>query len=168
VSDKRVAVLDPIAVIDVLHSVEMLRAATQLDELGSTVPGSDVMRGILVRMLVTAGGLWLASALLPGVDIAGYGTLLLAAILYGLVNALVRPVVILLTLPITVVSLGLFLFCINAAMFGLVAAMLDGFTVAGFFSAVLGAIIVSMVSGIASWYIGPDGRYEVIVIQRYS
>lgn len=125
------------------------------------------MRGILVRMLVTAGGLWLTSALLPGVEITGYGTLLLAALLYGLVNAVARPIIILLTLPITVISLGLFLFFVNAAMFGLVAAMLVGFTVAGFFSAVFGAIIVSIVSGLASWYIGPDGRYELIVIQRY-
>ena len=125
------------------------------------------MRGIVVRMLINAGGLWLSSALLPGVQITGYGTLLLAALLYGLVNAVARPIVILLTLPITVISLGLFLFVVNAAMFGLVAAMLDGFTVAGFFSAVFGAIVVSIVSGLASWYIGPDGRYEVIVIQRY-
>ena len=60
------------------------------------------MRGILIRMLVTAGGLWLASALLPGVEITGSGTLLLAALLYGFVNAVVRPVIVLLTLPITV------------------------------------------------------------------
>ena len=126
------------------------------------------MQGILIRMLVTAGGLWLASVVLPGVQIVGTGTLLLAALLYGLVNAVVRPIVLLLTLPVTVVSLGLFLLVINAAMFGLVAAMLEGFAVAGFFSAVFGAIIVSIVSGVASWYIGPDGRYEVIVIQRRS
>jgi len=119
-------------------------------------------------MLVTAGGIWLASALLPGVQITGYGTLLLAALLYGFVNAVVRPVIVLLTLPITVLSLGLFLFVVNAAMFGLVAAMLAGFTVAGFFAAVFGSIIVSIVSGLASWYIGPDGRYEVIVIQAHS
>ena len=126
------------------------------------------MRGILVRMLITAGGLWLASVVLPGVQIAGYGTLLLAAVLYGLVNAVVRPILILMTLPITVLSLGLFLFVINAAMLGLVAAMLESFTVAGFFSAVFGSIVVSIVSGIAAWYIGPDGRYEVIVIRRQS
>ena len=126
------------------------------------------MPGILVRMLIPAVGLWLSSLLLPGVDIVGTGTLLLAAILYGLVNALVRPIIIVLTLPITVLSVGLFLFIINAAMFGLVAAMLDGFAVAGFFSAVFGSIVVSIVSGIASWYIGPHGRYEVIVIHRRS
>jgi putative membrane protein len=126
------------------------------------------MRGILIRMLVTAAGLWLASVLLPGVQIEGYGTLLLAALLYGIVNAVVRPIVVLLTLPITVLSLGLFLFVVNAAMFGLVAAMLAGFSVAGFFSAIFGAVIVSIVSISASWYIGPDGRYEVIVIQTHS
>ena len=60
------------------------------------------------------------------------------------------------------------MFVVNAAMFGLVALLLAGFTVAGFFSAVFGAIIVSIVSGLASWYIGPDGRYEVIVIQSHT
>ena len=126
------------------------------------------MRGLIVRTLINAGGLWLASLLLPGVVITGLGTLLAAALFYGIVNAVVRPILLVLTLPITVATLGLFLFVLNAAMFGLVAAMLEGFTVAGFFSAVFGAIIVSIVSAIAAWYIGPDGRFEVIVVQRSS
>lgn len=124
------------------------------------------MRGLIIRMLITAGGLWLASALVPGVVIEGAGTLLLAALLLGLVNAIVRPIVVLLTLPITIVTLGLFLLVINAAMFGLVAALLDKFYVSGFFAALLGAIIVSLTSMVASWYVGPDGRYQVIVIER--
>jgi putative membrane protein len=70
------------------------------------------------------------------------------------------------TLPLTVVTLGLFIFVLNAAMFGLVAAMLDNFQVAGFWSALFGAIIVSITSTIASWYIGPDGRFEVFVVRR--
>jgi len=111
-------------------------------------------------------GLYLASVLLSGVQIEGTGSVIVAALLLALVNAFVRPVAILLTLPLTVITLGLFLLVINAAMFGLVAAMLDGFSVAGFWSAVFGAVIVSITSTIASWYIGPDGRYEVFVIRR--
>lgn len=111
-------------------------------------------------------GLYLASALLPGVSITGAWSFILAALLLGLVNGLVRPVAFLLTLPLTVVTLGLFLFVLNAAMFGLVAAMLDDFSVGGFWSALFGAIIVSLTSTIASWYIGPQGRYEVFVVRR--
>lgn len=111
-------------------------------------------------------GLYLASALLPGVSITGAWSFILAALLLGLVNGLVRPVAFLLTLPLTLVTLGLFLFVLNAAMFGLVAAMLDDFSVAGFWSALFGAIIVSLTSTIASWYIGPQGRYEVFVVRR--
>jgi putative membrane protein len=124
------------------------------------------MRGFLVRMLITACGLWLAAAIVPGVLITGVGTLLLAALLLGIVNAVIRPIVILLTLPITIVTLGIFLLVVNAAMFGLVASLLDSFQVAGLFSAVFGSMIVSLTGGLASWYIGPDGRYEVIIIER--
>ena len=124
------------------------------------------MNGIILRTLIIMLGLYLASMLIPGVQIVGTGTFIIAAVLLGLVNAFVRPVAILLTLPITIVTLGLFLFVLNAAMFGLVAAMLDNFSVAGLGSAILGSIVVSITSTIASWYIGPDGRYEVFVIRR--
>jgi putative membrane protein len=111
-------------------------------------------------------GLFLASALVPGVSISGAWTFILAAVLLGLVNAFVRPIAFVLTLPITLVTLGLFLFVLNAGMFALVAAMLDNFVVAGFWSALFGAIILSITSTVASWYIGPDGRVEVIVVTR--
>jgi len=124
------------------------------------------MQGIFVRTLITMLGLFLASRLLPGVWIEGTGNFILAAFLLGLVNAVVRPLIFVMTLPLTVVTLGLFIFVLNAAMFGLVAAMLDNFQVAGFWSALFGAIIVSITSTVASWYIGPDGRYEVFVIRR--
>lgn len=124
------------------------------------------MAGIIVRTLIAMLGLYLASVLVPGVQIIGTGNFILAAVLLGLVNAFVRPVAFLLTLPLTIVTLGLFMLVINAAMFGLVAAMLDNFVVAGFWSAIFGALIVSITSTIASWYIGPDGRYEVFVIRR--
>jgi len=124
------------------------------------------MQGIVLRTLIYMLGLFLASALVPGVSISGAWTFILAAVLLGLVNAFVRPIAFVLTLPITLVTLGLFLFVLNAGMFALVAAMLDNFVVAGFWSALFGAIILSITSTVASWYIGPDGRVEVIVVTR--
>ena len=124
------------------------------------------MHGIFLRTLITMLGLFLATRLVPGVWIEGTLNFILAAVLLGLVNAIVRPIAFLMTLPLTIVTLGLFLLVLNAAMFGLVAALLDDFVVAGFWSALFGAIIVSITSTVASWYIGPSGRYEVFVVRR--
>ena len=124
------------------------------------------MQGILLRTLITMLGLILAAQLIPGVRIDGAANFILAALLLGLVNALVRPVAFLLTLPFTIVTLGLFIFVLNAAMFGLVAAMLDGFSISGFWAALFGAIVVSITSTVASWYIGPKGRYNVYIVRR--
>ena len=124
------------------------------------------MAGIIVRTLICMLGLFLASALLPGVEIEGPGTFILAALLLGLANGFIRPIAIVLTLPLTIVTLGLFILVINAAMFGLVAAMLDNFTVAGLFSAMFGALIVSITSTVASWYIGPKGQVEIYVVRQ--
>ena len=124
------------------------------------------MPGFLVRLLIAALGLWLAQALIPGVTIVGAGTLFVAALLLGVANAFVRPLLVLLTFPITIVTLGLFLWVINAAMLGLVAALLDGFTLAGFGSALLGALVVSITGWIASWYVGPSGRFEVMIVRH--
>lgn len=123
------------------------------------------MPGLLLRILVVALGLWLASELVPGIAIHGAWTLLGAALLLGIVNAVVRPVLVLLTLPITVVTLGLFLLVVNAAMLGLVAWMFDGFTIAGFWPALFGAVVVSLTGWFASWFIGPRGRIEVIYMR---
>jgi putative membrane protein len=119
--------------------------------------------GFLARLLVAGLGLWLASALVPGIRIEGGWTLVGSALLLGLVNAVVRPVLVILTLPFTILTLGLFLLVINAAMLGLVATLLDGFRIAGFGSAVLGALILSLTGWLASWFIGPRGRVEVLV-----
>jgi putative membrane protein len=124
------------------------------------------MVGILVRLAIVALGLWLAQAIVPGIEIEGTGTLVLAALLLGLVNALVRPLAVLLTLPLTVLTLGLFLLVVNAAMLGLVAALLDGFRVSGFFASLLGSIVVALTGWVASWYVGPRGRIEVLAIER--
>ncbi len=124
------------------------------------------MLGFLIRLAIGAFGLWLADRLLDGISIDGTGALLLAALLLGVVNAIVRPVFVLLTLPLTLVTLGLFLLVVNAAMFGLTALLLPGFHVAGFWSALFGSIVVSIVSWLASAWIGPTGRFEVLVVER--
>lgn len=111
-------------------------------------------------------GLFLATRIVPGVWIEGTGSFILAGLLLALVNAVVRPIMFVLTLPLTIVTLGLFIFVLNAAMFALVAGLLENFTVSGFFPALFGAIIVSITSTVASWYIGPDGRYEVYFVKR--
>jgi putative membrane protein len=111
-------------------------------------------------------GLWLADQLLGGVTISGTGTFILASLLLGFVNALIRPIAVILTLPLTILTLGLFIFVINAAMFGLVASVLNAFQVAGFGSALLGSLIVSVTSTVASWYVGPKGRYQILVVDR--
>ena len=113
------------------------------------------MTGCLLRLLIGALSLWLAAAIVPGMQISGVGTLFLAALLLGLVNAVVRPIFILLTLPLTLVTLGLFLLVVNAAMLGLVAAMLDGFSLDGFFPALLGSLIVSLTGWFASRHLMP-------------
>jgi putative membrane protein len=105
------------------------------------------MRGFLVRFDATS-------------------TLLAAALLLGLVNAVVRPVAVLLTFPFTLVTLGLFLLVVNAAMLGLVAALLDGFHIASFWSALAGWAIVSLTSWFASGFVGERGGVEVIVARR--
>lgn len=124
------------------------------------------MPGILVRLLINALGLWLADTLIPGVHADGLGSLIWAAVLLGLVNAVVRPLVVILTLPITLLSLGGFLLVVNAGMLGLVAWLLDGFHVDGFFSALFGSLIVSITSWLASGFIGSNGRYQVLVVER--
>ena len=124
------------------------------------------MPGFLIRMLVTAAGLALASALVGGIVLDGTVTLIAAALLLGIVNAVVRPLAVLLTLPLTLLTLGLFLLVINAAMLGLVAWLLPGFHVAGFGAALAGSLLVSLTSWIASWTIGPRGRVEVMVVRR--
>jgi putative membrane protein len=121
--------------------------------------------GFLIRLAISALGLWIAARFVPGIEIHGDTALLLAALLLGVVNAVVRPVVVLLTLPVTLLTLGLFLWVVNAAMFGLVAALLDGFQVADFSSALLGALLVSVTSWFASAWVAPSGRVEVIQVR---
>ena len=118
--------------------------------------------GFLTRVIVVGLGLWLASELVPGIRVEGAWTLLGAAVLLGIVNAVVRPVLVILTLPFTILTLGLFLLVINGAMLGLVASLFRGFVIDGFGAAILGAIVVSLTGWLASWFIGERGRVEIL------
>jgi putative membrane protein len=124
------------------------------------------MLGFFIRAAIVALGLWLATAWVPGVSIDSPSTLILAGLLLGIANSIVRPIAIVLTLPMTIVTLGLFLLVINAGMVGLVAWILPGMHVSGFWAAFWAALIVSLVSTVGSWFVGPKGRVEVIVKRR--
>ena len=124
------------------------------------------MTGFLLRTAMVALGLWLATQLVSGLHFDSPGTLLAAALLLGLVNAIIRPIAVLLTLPLTLVTLGLFLPVINAAMLGLVALLLAGFQISGFWTAVGASLIVSVTSWIASGLIGNNGKFEIMVTRK--
>jgi putative membrane protein len=108
------------------------------------------MKKFLIRLAISALSLGLASYIVPGIHVDGLMTLLIAAFLLGIVNAVIRPVLVILTLPVTIITLGLFLLVINALMLALVAWLLPGFTIAGFGSAVLGWLFICVISWVAS------------------
>ncbi|OLC88224.1 MAG: hypothetical protein DMD38_04560 [Gemmatimonadetes bacterium] len=118
------------------------------------------MRGFLLRLLITALGLWVADQLLPGIAFASTGALIVSALVLGFVNALIRPVIFILTLPLTILTLGLFILIVNGISLALVAWLVPGFHVAGLWSATWGAIIVSLTSWVASHFVGGSGRIE--------
>lgn len=119
------------------------------------------MVGFLFRAVLSMVGLWVATRWVHGIRIDDADTLVLAGLLLGVLNAVVRPIAIVLTLPLTVLTLGLFLLVVNAAMVGLTAYFLAGFHVAGFKAAFLTALLVSITGWIGSSFIGPRGRFEV-------
>jgi putative membrane protein len=123
------------------------------------------MIGFLLRAAIVALGLWVASRIVPGIAFNSTETLVLAAVLLGIVNAIVRPVLIVLTFPITILTLGLFLLVVNGLMIELVAHLLDGFVVSGFGAAILASLVVTIVSWVVSWSVGPSG-FEVMVVRR--
>jgi len=102
--------------------------------------------GLILSILINAAALWVAAQLLSGISVASTSTLLLAALVFGVVNTFIKPFVSLLSLPITILTLGLFHFVINAGLLALTAWLTPGFTVSGFWPALFGAIIVSLVA----------------------
>lgn len=124
------------------------------------------MTGFLVRAAISALGLWIASHLLSGLSFDSPTKLLIAALVLGVVNALVRPIAFILTLPLTILTLGLFLLVLNAGMVALVAWLVPGFQVDGFWTALFAALIVSLVSWAASSMIGSSGKLEIFTAKR--
>ena len=120
------------------------------------------MTGFLFRLAITALGLFAAAEIVPGVDIRGLGTLLVAALLLGIVNAVIRPIVLLLTFPLTVLTLGLFIFVVNGISLALVAWLVPGFHLSGLGAAILGSIVVGLTGWFASTFVGSRGRLEHI------
>jgi putative membrane protein len=100
--------------------------------------------GILIRLAISMLSLGLAERLIPGIEVDGWSTLLFAAVLMGVVNVLVKPIFIVLTLPVTFLTMGAFLLVVNAAMLGRVAWILPGFSISGFFPALFGWLVISL------------------------
>ena len=118
------------------------------------------MKGFLFRLLITALGLWLAATIVPGVQFKGWGALLAAALVLGIVNAIIRPVILILTLPLTVLTLGLFILVVNGISLYLVAWLVPGFSLSGLGAAILGSIVVGLTGWLASTFVGGSGRIE--------
>ena len=119
------------------------------------------MVGFLFRAALSMVGLWIATRLVGGIRIDDPRTLVLAGILLGVINAIVRPIAVILTFPLTLLTLGFFLLVVNAGMLGLTAWLLRGFHVADFSAALLASLIVSLTGWLGSMFIGPRGRFEV-------
>ena len=111
------------------------------------------MLGMLIRWALSALALVLTTKIVTGITVDGFGTLLIAALVLGLVNAIVRPILILFTLPLTFLTLGLFLLVVNAITFGLAAYFVKGFSVSGFWAALFGSIVMSLIASVLSMFI---------------
>lgn len=119
------------------------------------------MLRLLIVWLINALALLTVAYVLPGIHVADFGSAMIAAVVLGLVNAVIRPILILLTLPATILTLGLFIFVINGLLFWFVGSTLQGFTVSGFWWGFFGAIVYSIVSWALSSVLLPDRRVHI-------
>ncbi len=124
------------------------------------------MRGIALRWLTLTGAIVLASYLLEGIHISGFMSAIGAAAILGILNAFFRPIALLLTLPINILSLGLFTFVVNAVMLKMASGVISGFDVEGFWTSVFGALIISLVSWGLNTYISENGQVNVIDLKH--
>lgn len=120
------------------------------------------MRGLVIRWLVSAAALYLTSLIVRGIEIQGVVPLLFAAVTIGVLNAVVRPFVLLLTLPLTILTLGLFTLVVNAMMLWMAAKVVVGFNVHGFWSALGGWLLMSFFTFVINVLIGETGRIEIV------
>ncbi len=106
---------------------------------------------LILRWIINAVALWAAAEIIPGIDLTGgWVSILLVAAVFGIINAILKPIVKLFSLPFIILSLGLFTLIINAAMLGLTAALTDALEVSGFWTAVIGSVVISIISTILS------------------
>jgi putative membrane protein len=126
-----------------------------MDPAPTAETGILTMLTLLARWILNAAALLLVAYLYTGVTVESFFAAMIAALVLGLVNALVRPLLVLLTLPVTIVTLGLFLFVINALLFWFVAEIVQGFKVTGFVAALVGSILYSLVTLLTSWLLSP-------------
>ncbi len=126
------------------------------------------MLGLGIRWLILTAAITVASYLMDGIVVAGFFSALGAAAILGVLNAFFRPILIVLTLPINLLSLGLFTFVINAMLLKMVSGVIGGFQVHGFWTAVFGSLVISLVSWLLSSFIDAHGRVQTIDLERRS
>ena len=126
------------------------------------------MKGLLLRWLILSVAIMAAAYLFPGIQVSGFGTALFAALVLGILNAFFRPILIILTLPINVLTLGLFTFVINALLLMMTSGVIGGLVVSGFGSALFGSLIISLVSWLLSSFINDHGRIQSLDIELRS
>ena len=119
-----------------------------------------MMKGIIIRWLVITVAIIITSYLMGGIHVTGFLSALFAAGILGILNAIFRPILIILTLPINILTLGLFTFVINAVLLMMVSGVVTGFKVDGFWSAVLGSLLISIVSWLLGSFVSDKGRVE--------
>lgn len=124
------------------------------------------MKGLLLRWLIQTVAILFAAYLLKGIDVTGFVPALAAAAFLGILNAFLRPLLLVLTLPLNVLSLGLFTFVINAFLLLIVSRVIEGFTVHGFWSALFASLFISIVSAVLSLLVREDGKVEGVVKMR--
>ncbi|MGD0275876.1 MAG: phage holin family protein [Syntrophales bacterium] len=122
--------------------------------------------GLLIRWLIQTAAILTASYLLEGIHVSGFLSAFFAAALLGILNALLRPILFILTLPINILTFGLFTFVINALLLKMVSGVIPGFEVHGVWTAIFGALIISVISAILNLVVGDSGRVDVIDLKR--
>jgi putative membrane protein len=124
------------------------------------------MRGIVLRWLILSAAILVASYLFDGIHIRGFGSAVAAAAMLGILNAIFRPIALIITLPINILSLGLFTFVINALMLKMISGVVEGFQVQGFWTAIFGSLIISLVSFALNTLISEKGNIDVIDLHK--
>jgi putative membrane protein len=124
------------------------------------------MKGIVLRWLILTLAIMVAAYLIEGIEVRGFGSALFAAALLGILNAFFRPVLIILTLPINVLTLGLFTFVINALLLMMASGVIGGFEVNGFWAAFFGSLVISLASWLLSSFINEQGRIGYIDLKK--